>query len=60
VGDRYIEDTASGFMKVDRDSSFDELLASIWGASGNKIRYCEDCTIDGGDYLFETVYEEDE
>ena len=55
VGDRYIEDTPSGFMKAG-DSGMDDLLASILGGSGGKIAYCEDCTQDGGDYLWETYY----
>ncbi len=56
VGDRYIEDSASGFMKKDDGPELDDLMALVLGGSGGKIRYCEDCTQDGGDYFFETVY----
>lgn len=60
IGDRYIEDTASGFLKEDGNPELDGLIAGIFGDSGGKIRYCEDCTEDGGDYLFETVYGDEE
>jgi hypothetical protein len=56
VGDRYIEDAASGFLKSEGDPEIDGLIAEILGGSGSTIYYCEDCTTPGGDYLFETVY----
>jgi hypothetical protein len=54
-GDRYIEDTASGFIGSE-DGSVDGLLADIFGGTGGKLVFCDDCTVDGGDYMFETVY----
>ena len=55
VGDQYIEDTTSGFMGREADG-MDDLMAEILGGTGGKIVYCEDCTQDGGDYFFSTVY----
>lgn len=55
VGDRYIEDAPSAFMKVE-DTETDDLLASILGGSGGKITYCEDCTQPGGDHFLATFY----
>lgn len=64
VGDLYIEDSPSGFMKQESefdDLMFDDLISDILGGSGGKIFYCENCTIPGGDYMFSTVYgDEDE
>ena len=56
IGDRFIEDTPAGFLRIDDDSGADDLMAMILGGVGGKIRYCEDCTQDGGDYIFETFY----
>lgn len=59
VGDRYIKDSASGFMAAfgdDGNAEFDGLIAQILGGTDGEIIYCEDCTESGGDYLFETVY----
>ena len=60
VGDRYIEDTPSGFLNEDPDPVFDELAVMILGGSDGKIYYCEDCTAPGGDYLFNTFYGDEE
>jgi hypothetical protein len=60
VGDLYIKDTASGFIKQDTTPEIDGLIAEIFGGSGGKIVFCEDCTQEGGDYLFETVYGDEE
>jgi hypothetical protein len=60
VGDRYIVDSASGFLKTqDSDADIDDLISGIFGASDGKVRFCEDCTKPGGGYLFETNYGED-
>lgn len=56
VGDRYIEDTSSGFARRQPDPVVDGLLADIFGGRDGKVVFCEDCTQDGGDYMFETVY----
>lgn len=56
VGDRYIEDTASGFIDKERSDDIDGLLSTVFGGKDGKVFYCEDCTTEGGDYLFETVY----
>lgn len=57
VGDRYIEDTTSGFLKMESTPEIDEIIASIFpGSGGSKIVVCEDCTAPGGDYMFEMVY----
>lgn len=56
VGDHYIEDTVSGFLRQDGDPDLDDIMADFLGGRGGRIVYCEDCTQDGGDYLFETVY----
>lgn len=58
VGDLYIEDTPSGFMKDDSDNVIDEIIVDILGGSNGKIYYCEDCTESGGDYLFNTFYKD--
>jgi hypothetical protein len=58
VGDRYIEDTPSGFMG--EDSGHDELIAEILGGKDGKIYYCDNCTIPGGEYMFETYYGDDD
>jgi hypothetical protein len=59
VGDHYIEDTASGFLGREADG-LDDLMAEVMGGRSGKIIFCEDCTQDGGDYLFETVYGDEE
>ncbi len=56
VGDRYIEDTSSGFLKMDSEPSVDGLMADVFGGKNGKVIFCEDCTEDGGDYRLETVY----
>jgi hypothetical protein len=60
VGDRYILDTVAGFLKHDADPLVDGLVAEIFGADDGKVRFCEDCTEPGGDYLFETYYGDEE
>lgn len=60
VGDQYIEDTASGFIGEGADASVDDLMADLFGGSGGKVVFCEDCTAPGGEYLFETVYGDEE
>jgi hypothetical protein len=65
VGDRYIEDTASGFIGKESNPEIDSLVADIMGgdASGStegKVVFCDDCTVSGGDYLFETYWGDDE
>lgn len=56
VGDHYITDTSSGFSKLALDPDVDSIVAEILGGVGGKIMFCEDCTEPGGDYMFETVY----
>lgn len=56
VGDRYIEDTASGFTNGDASPEVDGLIAEIMGGRDGKVFFCDDCTVEGGDYLFETFY----
>lgn len=56
VGDRYIEDTPSGFIDQDANPGIDSIIADLFGGSAGKVRFCEDCTAEGGDYMFETVY----
>jgi hypothetical protein len=51
--DRYITDTASGFMGRDTDVTVDGLIAEVFGGEGGKIVFCEDCIVEGGDYLVE-------
>lgn len=60
VGDRYITDTSSGFTKSAADPKVDAIMASIFGGTDGKLRFCEDCTEPGGDYMFETFYGDDE
>lgn len=59
VGDHYIEDTASGFLGQG-DGAGDDVIAMIFGGRDGKVIYCEDCTQEGGDYMFETVYGDEE
>jgi hypothetical protein len=59
IGDHYIEDTPSGFLKTDDIPGVDELIAELFGGHGNKIILCLDCTSEGGDYLLETFYGDD-
>jgi hypothetical protein len=60
VGDRYIKDAPSGFMrslgKTASSEGIDDILSTLLGGDGLDIFYCEDCTEPGGDYLYETVY----
>ena len=60
VGDRYIEDTASGFMKKDAAPEIDGLIADLFGGHGDKVVFCSDCTTTGGDYLPETYWGEED
>lgn len=56
IGDRYIEDTASGFINQDSKPEIDGLIADLFGGAGGKVVFCEDCTVEGGDYMAETYY----
>jgi len=56
IGDRYITDTPSSFTKSESNADIDGLIAEIFGGTGGKVAFCEDCTEPGGDYLFETFY----
>lgn len=60
VGDRFILDTTSGFLKQDATPEIDDIIGSIFGASDGKVRFCEDCTEPGGSYHFETYYGDEE
>lgn len=60
VGDRFIADTASGFIGREGGSDVDDLIADLFGGSGGKVVLCEDCTAPGGDYMLETVYGDEE
>jgi hypothetical protein len=55
VGDNYIKDTASGFL--DKPSSdADSIIGDLFGGVGGQIVFCEDCTTNGGRYMLNTVY----
>jgi hypothetical protein len=56
VGDRYIKDTASGFTGQENHPEVDGLIAEMFGGHGEKVLFCEDCTQEGGEYMFETVW----
>jgi hypothetical protein len=56
IGDRYIEDAASGFAGQEASPEIDGLIADIFGGAGGKVVFCEDCTVGGGDYMTETYY----
>ncbi len=56
IGDRYIEDTASGYAGTEANPEVDGLIADIFGGAAGKVVFCEDCTVEGGDYMFETNY----
>jgi hypothetical protein len=56
VGDRYIEDTASGFIGQEANDGIDGLIADLFGGHGGKVIFCAECTQAGGDYKFETVW----
>lgn len=60
IGDLYIVDTPSGFMKKESNEDTDDLITMILGGSDGKIYYCKDCTEPGGNYLFETVYDDND
>jgi hypothetical protein len=60
VGDRYIEDTTSGFTNRDAAPEVDGLMADIFGGHDGKIVLCTDCTVEGGNYLSETYWGEGE
>lgn len=60
IGDQYIEDTASGFIGQETSSEVDGMIADLFGGSGGKVVFCEDCTQEGGDYMFSTVYGDEE
>jgi len=56
-GDLYIEDELSGFIGKEPDPVVDGLVAEIFGAE--KVRLCDACTQQGGDYM-QLVYAEEE
>jgi hypothetical protein len=56
VGDHYIKDSASGFTGADPNPTIDGLIAEIMGGAEGEVVFCEDCTEEGGDYLFDTFY----
>lgn len=56
IGDRYIEDTVSGFLRSETEPDTYGIIAELFGGAGGKVFFCEDCTEDGGDYLYETNY----
>jgi hypothetical protein len=60
VGDRFIRDTPSGFLKKDDDLGIDDILSTLLGGDGTDIFYCEDCTQPGGFYTIETYYGDEE
>ena len=57
-GDRYIIDSASGFLNQagDGNPEIDSLIAGIFGSQDGKVRFCENCTRDGGTYQFRTYH----
>ena len=61
VGDRYIEDTSSGFSGQEANPEIDDLVAELFsGRDDGKIVFCSDCTQEGGDYISQTYYGEDD
>lgn len=60
VGDQYIEDTASGYLNDEPDAEFDSLVSEILGGTDGKIFYCSDCTTPGGDYILQTVLDDED
>jgi hypothetical protein len=63
IGDQYIEGVASDYVHQDVAPEIASLLADILGgnaaldgSTGGKIVYCEDCTVDGGDFRLSTYY----
>lgn len=56
IGDRYIEDTASGFIGSASTPEVDGLISEIMGGPAGRVVFCDDCTVEGGDYMFETYY----
>ena len=53
AGDRYIRDTASGFLDGG-NPEFDGLISSILGGKDGQVIYCENCTEPGGKYEYKT------
>lgn len=43
-GDRYIEDTSSGFVGAGADPDVDDLMADLFGGRDGKVLMCEGCT----------------
>jgi hypothetical protein len=58
IGDRYIEDSASGFLGKPQGGEADGILADIFGDKDGKVVFCEDCTVPGGEYMAETYWGE--
>ena len=61
VGDRYIQATASEYLGVEQGREatpeLDGIMAEVLGSGhGDKVVYCEDCTVPGGHFRFDTVY----
>lgn len=57
VGDQYIEATAGEYLGKEVAPELGGLMADIFGSGrGDKIIYCEDCTVRGGDFMLNTVY----
>jgi hypothetical protein len=67
VGDQYIEGTASEMIGRDVGPEAEALIADIMGGNasldgsmGGEIVYCEDCTVRGGNFRFNTYYGDEE
>jgi hypothetical protein len=61
VGDRYIEDTASGFLRTEQSPEVDAVIAELFsGRMDGKVVFCDECTTEGGDYNPQVYYGDDD
>jgi hypothetical protein len=64
VGDHYIEDTPTGFLGREADegdATVNSIISDLFsGRRDGKVVFCDDCTVEGGDYKFETYYGDEE
>jgi hypothetical protein len=61
VGDRYIKDSASGFIGQEANPEIDGLIGELFGGTATgEVVFCTDCTVEGGDYMSETYYGDEE
>ena len=61
IGDKYIKCLPHEVANMEINPEIDNLILDLFGGHEGHLIYCEDCTILGGQFLFDTIYgDEDE